>query len=69
MGAAREQTSNRNREIGCVRFPSQQGILHRDLKPADVLVDVGERPHITEFGLVCGEAADMVRVFPGGRVQ
>jgi WD40 repeat protein/tetratricopeptide (TPR) repeat protein/tRNA A-37 threonylcarbamoyl transferase component Bud32 len=37
--------------VGAVHAAHQRGILHRDLKPGNILIDEEGEPHLTDFGL------------------
>jgi eukaryotic-like serine/threonine-protein kinase len=34
-----------------IQHAHERGVLHRDIKPGNILIDVAGRPHITDFGL------------------
>src|SRR5215469_7013391 len=34
-----------------VSYAHKRGILHRDIKPGNILIDVAGEPHLTDFGL------------------
>ena len=34
-----------------VHYAHENGVLHRDIKPGNILVDAGGQPHLTDFGL------------------
>jgi phosphate/phosphite/phosphonate ABC transporter binding protein len=59
QGGSRRSIREWNRTIArlvldiarAVRFAHQHGVLHLDLKPANVLMDLENQPHVTDFGL------------------
>jgi serine/threonine protein kinase len=43
---------------GAVQFAHQRGVLHRDLKPQNIMLDAHGRPLVMDFGLAKNLAAD-----------
>jgi serine/threonine protein kinase len=46
-------------ELGCaLRYVHEQGIIHRDIKPDNVLLDADGHVHLTDFVRCCPGGAD-----------
>ena len=43
----------------------EAGVIHRDLKPGNVMMDLGGQPHLTDFGLAKREAGEMTMTVDG----
>ncbi len=50
-----------------VHYAHPRGILHRDLKPGNILIDAQGQPHLTDFGLAKRMHADG-SLFPSGAI-
>jgi serine/threonine-protein kinase len=45
--------------LGAARFAHRKGIIHRDIKPQNVLIDDEGRAKVADFGIARGESSDI----------